>query len=1017
MQVTARVVLPEVINMLTLILRHVYPHHVFSWVLPGHMLSILLTLIGCSASVAYAIAKAPQLEFAPALRLHREAALLVCRRHEESGDPSAAKCDPSCDASRSQCGNGSSDLSVLDEDRTSKGGAEEYEDCYDAGEDDEDEYGAPPCVGHDLQLLCPGCTKMDGPAVACVDDEEGIVPLLTSALYHRWNLGLRGALIGFVCDRTSTVIRIVLGWLDEEIDEGNDLPRTHVTGFAGFDNCFYDLRDPTEAVSLLLFLRKSRLVTDIEAQTVPLAMLSWRADLHSRVEDSAHSIRLYDEEGIRRWSSVIYSDEGCRVTPAIAAAIQQDTKSHGSNVSTKLDIHQSKVNISTSEYVVRQVARPCCPQYFVARKVILYSKAAGAAFTTPLPLAYIHAASLVQFSDGLNKLQHNCPSDHLAPILSSLQEQYRQSRRQNKFIGYMTPEVEHVIQDSFCMIIHMVEEAQALVEAPPRPEDKSSTSSFKTVRVYNEATFRHQWDQLAEVVIQRCGSGDIHYEREAHLSYPENPLLDQPDTISGHRFLYDTVYPARYVSLQPEPEKAYLYWSEAFQHLWSKSTQEFATEPLGGIADGIISLTIPSAFASSDVAKLVSIWAPPKGQSEGKPSEAGQENTRMAALRFGSSLLGKEVQDRPSFSQQDRQDFAKTMGVKPVVSETEPEPDSSRPTMTSDAIDSLVIPMEHMQIHAQDTPPMVAEARPLAKHLPYDDLALHVPLFAAEYKKYAGDLLGNMAMDQGRLYHVAITTFLRLFNIARFPIFGLVTKGSSGVMTCSWVDNVDASFIDIEEGGLRKVEGKEQVEMTWVSDQDAVVVDLKNPLDALNVATFIAYIVCHHAPIMRKLFQDAASFDHDALTQYLARPGEPDGLPLQMALRVTEDDAAWKKQRVPVSKNASTEAAGTKGSNADPSRGDRASESIGAEATGTGVAQAESSNLTKGQRATQGKKNAGVVDEATRKLEQDRASEVVRGRTPTRDPASRSSSVSDHRPATRISRRSADAMTTRARST
>ncbi|KAI0751691.1 hypothetical protein C8Q80DRAFT_593747 [Daedaleopsis nitida] len=972
MQVTARVVLPEVINMLTLILRLVYPHHMFC------------------ASVAYAIAKAPQLEFAPALRLHREAALLMCRRYEEkNGDSSAARCDPSCDASRSQCGSGSSDLS--DEYQTSTGGAEDYL-SYDVGEDDEDEYGAPPCVGHDRKLLCPGDTETNGPAVACVDDEEGIVPVLTSALYHRWNLGLRGALIGLVCDRTSTVIRTVLGWLDEKIEEGNDLPRTHFTAFA--DACSYDLKDPVEAVSLLLFLRKSRLVSVTDAPTVPLAMLSWRADLHSRVEDSSHQLRLYDEEGIRRWSSAIYRDDECsttirrttepmskpssasgndRLLPTVTRLTKAEAKSQGSDDRSKAG---SKKNESASTYVVRQHrGLPRCQPYFYARKAILYSTAAGANKTTPIPAAYVNAASLVQLSGNLHQLQHHCPSHHNDRIIISLREQYLHCRNNNKFIGYMTPEVEAVIKNSFCMIMHVVEEAQALAEVRPlRPEVGSCPPSSSTTltRVYNEVNFRHQWDQLVTILVQRCASTDrVQYEREVSLSYPEHPLRHNPHyDLSNISDVFNTVYPYP-TYRQPDAHKAFQYWTLASGHLANdraRAHEEIDEEPMRGIADGIITLTIPSAFSSGDIAKAVSIWVPTTAQENPDASDQASVEDCEAGLRFGSSLLGIKAKSsaRPSYSQQQQEAFAEAMRVDCAfvrsgslgpMSESKSEPEHKS------AVNGIVQSLENMEIESQEKLNVAS-----LQHLPCGPCDLHIPLLAAGYKSYKGDTLGNMAMDQGRLHQVAITTFLRLFNIARFPIFGLVTKGSSGVMTCSWADNVRTNSINTDsDRGSTSAESEHEV--IWMSDQDAIVVDLTNPLDALNVATFIAYIVCHHAPVLRKLFQAADRFDAAALKQYLSRPEEPDPLPLQKARQMKLGDDAWKKQRVPVPevvKDATPAAARTKDSiGADPTRTneDGASGSVGAEATGTGAAQAESSDLTRGGRATRSKKKAEVIVE------------------------------------------------------
>ena len=67
--------------------------------------------------------------------------------------------------------------------------------------------------------------------------------------------------------------------------------------------------------------------------------------------------------------------------------------------------------------------------------------------------------------------------------------------------------------DSLCMLVHVVEEAQTLAAADKVPQEpEAATSSSNSVRVMNEATYRHQWDQLIMTIVNRCGSNDVRYE-------------------------------------------------------------------------------------------------------------------------------------------------------------------------------------------------------------------------------------------------------------------------------------------------------------------------------------------------------------------------------------------------------------------------------------------------------------------------------------------------------------------------
>ena len=82
------------------------------------------------------------------------------------------------------------------------------------------------------------------------------------------------------------------------------------------------------------------------------------------------------------------------------------------------------------------------------------------------------------------------------------------------------------------------------------------------------------------------------------------------------------------------------------------------------------------------------------------------------------------------------------------------------------------------------------------------------------------------------------------------------------------------------------------IQTTIIADQQGTVVDIRNPLDAINVATFIAFIVLEHAPRMRALFahSDTCTMPDD-LKEYLA-----DGrtTPIRKAQSMTQADGAWK---------------------------------------------------------------------------------------------------------------------------
>jgi hypothetical protein len=180
---------------------------------------------------------------------------------------------------------------------------------------------------------------------------------------------------------------------------------------------------------------------------------------------------------------------------------------------------------------------------------------------------------------------------------------------------------------------------------------------------------------------------------------------------------------------------------------------------------------------------------------------------------------------------------------------------------------------------------------------------LFVPLLSCEFNKNLPGHSEAVAADQARLDLTTAAGFLQRFNIGRFPVFGLVANGSAGIMTCAWNErigvpierttiteyhDVGASGFCVHEAGLTI-----SLQATFVADQDAVTIDLRNPVDAINLATYVAYIAMVHAPRLRRLFEHQDRVDDD-LRHYLLNPnGKP---PLQLASEMTEADGQyWKR--------------------------------------------------------------------------------------------------------------------------
>ena len=283
--------------------------------------------------------------------------------------------------------------------------------------------------------------------------------------------------------------------------------------------------------------------------------------------------------------------------------------------------------------------------------------------------------------------------------------------------------------------------------------------------------------------------------REAALAYAEHPLKGNPEAVNNVYDVFSAIHPppedSRTCSYEQE---AYNYWTQVHTAVRAdRQRAEMEQEPTDGIADGLISLTITSGFSNVDVAKNVSIW---RSAALGKPATLdvphgmgpGPETKHYTHSVFAEAGTLAHV----SYSSEDKTQYMNTTGSRnesipatstirklSLAADTGANSDSETPSDT-----------KRLRAHASST----SAQRGLTR----SDRDLHIPLFAAEFKKATKGVTVESATGQARLYLASAITFLRRFNIIRCPVFGLVTSGSTGVMTCAWWDCISA-VKDVEE--------------------------------------------------------------------------------------------------------------------------------------------------------------------------------------------------------------------------
>ncbi|RPD59978.1 hypothetical protein L227DRAFT_611401 [Lentinus tigrinus ALCF2SS1-6] len=917
------IVLPEVINMLVILLRYIYPLHEIR------------------SSVSYAVTMPPQPGEAHVGPLHGKAVLVMRERYWPAGgeSPTPPFSDPLtsfsatsipadlCAADRGPPSRACSDerasedfqpesYSVEDFACLEDGDTDNYGDSNTTGEfeehsdfDDCDSYRSGSdrssvmntgalhgiSLGHDQQLECTGDADPQGPAVVCVDTVEGIATLLESALHHRMALGVAGALVGLVCEKTSTVIRPMVGWLDGHVEEGHNLPTAHVSSLG---SCAFDVSDPVDAVKLVLFLLGAKRVpTDPSRHVLPTGLLRWRADLRPR-------INIWDD---------ISDDPGGCVEGQRCALHSSSSQLMPQNDSKVPSQGQSALTSRTTAGERKRIkTHPRTKPYFYARRVVLRSlKIQIRRDVLPIPDTYVHATALVKFAQDLTFVRYVCPSLGTHEIVGELQGAYNRLVREDGFIGHACPAVEAAIKDAFCSLIDVVKTART-INSNLKPLGAASSGQIEFLQSKDEMTHRHLWDQVIATVVSSCGLKDVDYDRETLIQFPENPLvplLSRPDSEGavGNEMItchdaFNAAYPKPTKAMKDAYQReAYMHWSSAerivdqIQYDPSYPREELDKEPIRGKADGMVTLSITGAYSSSKVAEAVALWRP---------------RLTLVPERLEDVYSAAPATPRTSRS------FTKSsvfVDNTPMYCDAHPLLPTASPTPPAGP-DAELAPMGSPTVGPGQADPDVTASTCTAHDqasprthtvITADPCAIHFPLLNVEHQTELGPLGEEAVTDQNRLYLTAALCFTRLFGIVRFPMFGFTTSGSHGVISCAWSDKILAVQNSLAAGSPENVGITPQLyhpEVKVIADQHAILLDIRNPLDVLNLATSVAYIALEHAHRARSLFQltDEAVKKCEvppALQEYLDSSATVS--PMGIARAMTPEDGKWRKKAVP----------------------------------------------------------------------------------------------------------------------
>ncbi|KAI0751834.1 hypothetical protein C8Q80DRAFT_1119476 [Daedaleopsis nitida] len=352
-------------------------------------------------------------------------------------------------------------------------------------------------IGTPQQLLYTGDLKPQGPTVACVVHADGVSSVFTSALFHRHALGAMGPLIGISFQKTSPIVHIRIAWLDEALQEGNDLPVAHFFPDNPHSSAAVDLRDPLEALGLALFLHRTSRIREEEVNQLKLGVHQWhwRADLE--VEAMLSQVDYSRRDCVSAWAAQVYKETiqvGCECdndkfntmppqgtkgirstsdisrepveapTPRLARSTQPRSKTRSSSpvqarLAASTEVDDSWVDDACTSFYYSNAQR-----YFVTRGVIFCSARDGWMPWAEIPKEFKHSTAFLWFYGDPTKHLRQTISRNICTeqqkIMAELHDAY--VMQAHLVLGYMTEEVQKVIERSLCSLLQIVMMSRAV---------------------------------------------------------------------------------------------------------------------------------------------------------------------------------------------------------------------------------------------------------------------------------------------------------------------------------------------------------------------------------------------------------------------------------------------------------------------------------------------------------------------------------------------------------------------------
>ncbi|KAK0200241.1 hypothetical protein DFS33DRAFT_1387448 [Desarmillaria ectypa] len=655
--------------------------------------------------------------------------------------------------------------------------------------------------------------------------------MLASTLYQRHVWKIKQPTMGIIIAPAQPEIQLVIAWLDKP-DVWNDLPPVHAVRIATLNHPsgVFDLQNPFDSLSFVLALFRLHsyihgLQSTYDAKVITcqhgsreVHALEWRSDHASNaIPECRLFTNLFDK--VNTWLKVV---------------------NHGRQPESKLD----SSNSLSPERLQSVVDRHLGPSLRDSQEEGPFTFITLTSSEGPPGDALYASDEEADGDDDLSNVRSKrytasafatahhrtgstggCiggPSDRTYILLTSANKirlhgslftgaQFSDPAVQTELdvlqtslvSGQMRFQSSDTLPDPICT--HLKNKLELILTASQRARDMKASAQRENIP---EVEARSTWDVLLGIANDIPHNGDIHFRLERMIKLPRNDEYGaSPEVVQNLR----DMRLAWMTDSRALAQRALNIGGEEGQRLSAIALA--SVQPKEAKCDSLVTLTrliFPTATMTTTQRsrlRMLSLVTQPT-----REKKATVSRTPISSSRQDDYLHAFNTNDIIVTSQQQ-------VSVDCSATETSLPASSTLPEGPLQALhNSNDVPM------AQDNDSGMTASVSSAKE-PSIAGALLFVLCINENKKFL-ESAGKNGVNQSRMDLVACLKFLAAVGITNFPVYSVITDGTLGTI-------VSAHVKDLCEGSIY--------------EHNVRTFDISNPVDALNVATFITFISTEHA--------------------------------------------------------------------------------------------------------------------------------------------------------------------------